>query len=30
MATDIKDKITTYFKTTKPLVDFLNNAIESD
>lgn len=27
---DVKDKIINYFKTAKPLVDFLNKAIEND
>jgi uncharacterized protein (TIGR02453 family) len=30
MAADIKDKIITAFKTTKPLVDFLNKEIENE
>lgn len=30
MTTEIKEKIINYFKTTKPLVDFLNKAIEND
>ncbi len=30
MAAGLEDKIITYFKTTRPLVDFLNRAIEND
>jgi len=30
MAADINDKIITFFKKTKPLVDFLNRAIENE
>jgi hypothetical protein len=30
ISTDTFDKINSYFKTTKPLVDFLNRAIENE